>query len=673
MTLHMFSRSFLASLTAIISLLVALSSQAQGLNPVGVSVDIRYLVDPTRNLNLEAVLALQPERFHRHDRSDINFGYTRDAVWLRVSIESERDRTVLLSMSPNFVDLIDIYAFPSNHLSVAAPVRHVSTGDHRPLPSDGLSGLDDMLELDLKAGKATVTYVRLAALGSAITTNVQVYAKEDGPRRSAATALVTGVWFGSMGMLVVIQLVFFYYDRRPHYLLLALSTLLAGVVYTGTLGLSRVFLFPEGGMENDVFVSVSVWLGLTASTLAVAYILDLRENNLWLHRLFLAGSVLGLVGAVFGAAGLQQTFAPVGSLASMLLATLAAWQGLRTAKSGGAATQLRAAAYVVFWVGVIAVMVQRTALVDLPNWVAHTYAVACVVQTILLTAALGVRLRAAEALNLVMQQQALAAAKAAQVHANALVEERTRELASARRTAEDALQAELRSQQQQVRFMEVISHQYRTPLAAIRTHVDNIGLSLPKTDEANRSRLERVYKGILRLVEVLEVNLSRARLQGPSFRPVLQRVLVAEVVAAAANRGRDLLQSTIVTDMAPHAADARIYGDADMLGIAIINLLENAEKFSRSRSRQPIRLSCEIGEATAVISVSDKGIGIPASDLPTIFDPARRGSNAHDIEGSGLGLSLVARITAAHGGTIRAESVPGQGTRVAIEIPLSRD
>jgi signal transduction histidine kinase len=307
----------------------------------------------------------------------------------------------------------------------------------------------------------------------------------------------------------------------------------------------------------------------------------------------------------------------------------------------------------------------------LPNWVSHAYAVSCLVQTILLTAALGVRLRAAEAMNRVMGEEALLSAQRAEQRAIDLVEEKTRELSVAKQVAEDALRAELASQEQQVRFMEVISHQYRTPLAAVRSHVDNIGLSLPADDAANRARLDRVRRGIVRLVEVLEVNLTRSRLQGSAFQPRLLRSSLGEIVAAAGLRGRDLLQPGIVTQITPEAAEARILADADMLGIAIINLLENAVKFSTQTSADPIMLSCAVAGSDGVIRVNDKGIGIPAQDIAGILGRSVRGSNAGGIAGSGMGLSLVARIAAAHGGRVEIDSTVGQGTTVTILVPLA--
>jgi len=670
--MHILPRVIVPLLAIFIAVVVGPASQVHA-RPAGVSVDTGYLVDPTQSLDLAGALSLAPDHFQHRERPDFTFGYTRDAVWIRVVVQADRDRAMLLSLSPSFVDVIDIYVAPLRAGLAAGDFRHIATGDHRPIPPDGFSGLTDAAELDLKAGTPMVAYVRIAAGASPLLTAVRVVPKETWPAHQAVIALLVGGWFGAAAVLVIIQLIFYYYDRRPRYILLAASTFMAVVSYTGTLGVARLLLFRDGGAANDIFVSTSLWLLLSASALAAAFILDLRDNSRWLYRIFLAGAVVGLVGAGFGLAGSFFFFAPIARLAVIALATLSAVQAVRTAGADGAATQLRAAAYVVLWVGVAAVTVQRTALLNLPTWIAHTHAVACLLQAILLTAALGVRLRAAETLNRVMQRDALLAARAAEEHANALVEERTRELATARQTAEDALQAELRSQQQQVRFMEVISHQYRTPLAAIRTYIDNIGLSLPEEDVGNRGRLDRVRNGIKRLVEVLEVNLSRARLQGPAFRPILRELPIAEIVQAAAVRGRDLLQSAVVADVTPEAARAWVRADADMLGIAIINLVENGEKFSRSRTREPILIFCRVSGGQVIISVTDKGIGIPAADLPTIFSPTRRGANAQGIEGTGMGLSLVARVVAAHGGMVHAESVEGQGTTVTISLPAFDD
>ncbi|MBX5460840.1 MAG: sensor histidine kinase [Steroidobacteraceae bacterium] len=634
-------------------------------------VAMEMLVDESRALSFENVrFGPASARFAPLAGNRINLGFTRKAAWLRLTIESATDRRVLLALSPNFVDEVDVYVLKSGHTGDDRGVTHFAMGDHRPLRDDALSGLDHVVPLHLTAHEATQVLVRVAAVNSALNLAATLYSPSEHTFRTTVSALASGAWFGGMAVLLIIQLVFFYFDRKPYFILLAFSTFVAMLVYMGTLGLSRLFLFPEGGVGNDLFTAGTSWFGLAASAVAVASILELPQRAPWLNRIFLGGAVIGVMGVVFAFAGANLMFADITSITIMVLATLAAVQGIRTVSRDESGSGLRASAFCVLWIGLAATIAQRTGVGPLPNWMAASYGVSCIIQTILLTGALGVRLRAAEAANRVMREEALLAAQTAEKRANQLVDEKTRELATAKQVAEEALRAELASQQEQVRFMEVISHQYRTPLAAIRSHVDNIGLSLPPNDEANRRRIERVRSGIAKLVEVLEVNLSRSRLQGPFFRPERRLLSPAAVVSSAAARARDLLQSPIVTEIDPEAEEARALADAGMLELAIINLLENGVKYSRSSGREPVSLRCRVDGPSVVIIVEDRGIGIPAGEIDIILRQFVRGSNVQAIEGTGTGLSLVSRIVAAHEGKVEIESEEGRGTVVRIILPL---
>lgn len=632
---------------------------------------MEVLVDPSRNLQLADVMSLgDAAPFKALPGNSVNPGFTRNAVWVRFRINATRDRRVLLSLTPNFVDLVDVYFTQERPGLVAADFEHVATGDNRPMAHDAMSGLDNVIPLTLRSGEATLVYIRVAAVNSGVALSVNLYSPAEHTLRTTAFGLVYGLWFGGMAVLLVIQLVFFHFDRKPYYLLLAFATLVAMTVYGGTLGLSRVFLFPEGGIGNDIYTAATSWFGLTASSLAVASILELPRSAPWLNRAFQLGAAVGLVGVGCAVAGANIEFAPIVNLAIVVLATLAALQGLRTANTGGIGTRLRAAAFAILWLGLLATIARRTGVAPLPRWFSQGYAVSILVQTILLTGSLGVRLRDAEALNRTMQAEALENAKSAEMRASALVQEKTRELSHAKQVAEEALRAELASQEQQVRFMEVISHQYRTPLATIRSHVDNIGFSLPEDDHDNRRRLARVRTGINRLVEVLEVNLARSRFQGSSFQPHLVHTSAAKIVAAAGARARDLLQAEIRIEIDSSVESSCILADADMLGIAVINLVENAVKYAASQSSEPpVVLSCSTADGNVVIAVTDRGIGIPKDELPKIFQPSIRGSNVRAAPGTGMGLSLVSRIVSAHRGSIEIASEMGEGTTVQIILP----
>lgn len=634
---------------------------------------ISVLSDPASTLSLAEILdSAKQAEFRMIRGTSVNFGFIRTPVWIRLELPGRMSKQAVLSLSPNFLDDVDIYtAAPDAPNSAERFTRH-EMGDRRPLPHDGISALDYAVRLDFAEGATTRVFIRILNSNTATYLNLQLGSVEDHTSRVAMSASLYGAWLGGMGVLLVTQLVFFYFDRKAQYPLLAASTLGIMLIYMGNLGYSRLYLFPDNGAANDAFLGFNAWAGLTASAIAYMHILDLRNRAPLVHRLYQAAAVAGLVGVGFAFAGENIIFGPIGSVLTIVMACVNMVQGLRQWSDEGAASHLRGAAFAALCVGAFLTMAQRLGSDWLPHWAVHSYGIAGLFLTVLLTGALAVRLRAAEALTLRMKDEALRHAQLAENIAAGLVEERTRELVDARGIAEEALRLEKQSQLQQVRFLEVVSHQYRTPLAAIRTSIDSIGLALPPDDGANQGRIERIRRAIARLVEMLEINLARSRMQGPSFRPRIARIDAGALVAAAHQRACDLLSGpTINLLLEPRAAQATIAVDEGMMELVIINLLENAVKFTALKGNEPIELALGMAGDEVTITVADRGCGIPASELPGAFVLGARGRYSEAVEGSGLGLFLVKKIVTAHDGRVSIESSEGEGTTVRIALPAA--
>jgi signal transduction histidine kinase len=112
--------------------------------------------------------------------------------------------------------------------------------------------------------------------------------------------------------------------------------------------------------------------------------------------------------------------------------------------------------------------------------------------------------------------------------------------------------------------------------------------------------------------------------------------------------------------------------DKARLERVIRNLLDNAIKYSPGGGEVVVRVACELDKNStwAVLAVSDQGIGIPAPDLPRIFERFYRGGNVANIGGTGIGLAGAKQIVVQHGGTISAESDVGVGTTFTVRLPL---
>ena len=120
-----------------------------------------------------------------------------------------------------------------------------------------------------------------------------------------------------------------------------------------------------------------------------------------------------------------------------------------------------------------------------------------------------------------------------------------------------------------------------------------------------------------------------------------------------------------------HIAPARVYGDADQLKQVLVALLDNALKYTPYEGS--VSLSLTTDEHSAIVKVSDTGIGIAPEDVPHIFERFYRADRTRSRErgGSGLGLAIVQGIVYEHGGTIEVESTPGKGSVFMVRLPLA--
>ena len=142
---------------------------------------------------------------------------------------------------------------------------------------------------------------------------------------------------------------------------------------------------------------------------------------------------------------------------------------------------------------------------------------------------------------------------------------------------------------------------------------------------------------------------------------VLFGVIVDELKSATDQRCPIHLQ--VEGDLqAPVALDERLVRPV------LTNLLANAVKYSAEG--RPVELRVEVQPGVLQFTVRDQGCGIPASDLPKLFDPFRRGSNVSHVPGTGLGLAIVRRCVRLHGGQVDLSSEVGVGTTVQVRLPL---
>ena len=219
-------------------------------------------------------------------------------------------------------------------------------------------------------------------------------------------------------------------------------------------------------------------------------------------------------------------------------------------------------------------------------------------------------------------------------------------------------------------FVANVSHELRTPLTAIKGYAETLrdgGLRDPETAaefvRVIHRHAERLRALIEDLLDLAAVEQGEARLK-PAVVRARDVAAQAEglVRPAAEARGQ-----TLVIDLPADLPD--ILADRDRLAQILINLLDNAVKFTPEGGR--VTLSGKMADGRVVLAVSDNGVGIPPGDLPRIFERFYRVGRSRDRRegGTGLGLAIAKHLTQAMGGTIEVESVQGSGTTFRVSLP----
>lgn len=223
------------------------------------------------------------------------------------------------------------------------------------------------------------------------------------------------------------------------------------------------------------------------------------------------------------------------------------------------------------------------------------------------------------------------------------------------------------------RFVSMTSHEFRTPLAAILSSAQLLRLYGERLPAAEKDELAGgIEEGVQRMSKMLDdiLVIGRAEAGMLVFRPAPLDVrafcesLIEEARAAAAS-ARKGPRPELVLDCRSDAP-ARM-ADEKLLRHAIGNLLSNAVKYSPEGGTVRLEVSCNPDELA--FAVRDDGIGLPAEDLPRLFETFYRASNASHIPGTGLGLAIVKRSVELHGGRVSVESEPGRGSCFRVTVP----
>jgi two-component system OmpR family sensor kinase len=209
-------------------------------------------------------------------------------------------------------------------------------------------------------------------------------------------------------------------------------------------------------------------------------------------------------------------------------------------------------------------------------------------------------------------------------------------------------------------FIDDAGHELRTPITIVRGHIELMG----DDPEENAATRHLVLDELRRMQRIVDDLLVLAKSGGPDF-VTPGDVDLADLTVETLAKSRPLADRAWRLDA---VAEVVVRADGQRLTQALLQLVSNAVR--HTGPGQEIALGSAVTATTARVWVRDTGEGVPPDSRSRIFERFKRGSNANGDDGAGLGLPIVAAIAEAHGGRVLLDTVPGEGARFTIEIPV---
>jgi two-component system phosphate regulon sensor histidine kinase PhoR len=222
-------------------------------------------------------------------------------------------------------------------------------------------------------------------------------------------------------------------------------------------------------------------------------------------------------------------------------------------------------------------------------------------------------------------------------------------------------------------FVANVSHELKTPLAVIKSSIETLVDGAAEEPESRQLFLQQIVREADRLEELIKDLLSLARIESGHLRLEPQAIPLDRAISECLERHHPRAESKTLTlvEKPPKdgPADVAVWADADALRQVLDNLVDNAIKYTPNGGRITVRWS--VAADTVSFEVEDTGVGIPAADLPRVFERFYRVDKARSraVGGTGLGLAIVKHLVQAMKGQVRVHSTVGKGTTFRVTLP----
>lgn len=629
--LRLTSRQFLVGFAFFFTCMVGLASPSatrlSDLPSHNLSHQALWLRDPTGQLTVQDVASLPNTRLSTL-QTDLSLGFTSDVVWIkfttaRVTAADPEDWYLVLGQ-PLLKDVRLYKPLASGGFSEHYGTQ-ANTSDSRDVQHRKPVFTIHHHELDEK------TYWIRIQTPTAMNTSLKAVQKDSFVGETTQESFFWGVIFGCYIITIIFYISFWIWTREPihkSYIAYISINFIAAFLTGGWL-----YQFQTGLNTGTIIMvlGISISLSILTGTKFSLDFIELKNKNPATSRsLIILAYLVTVIGVVLIVGGKYTWITPLLQAYSMVLISIFIGISAFYSIKGDSKSRFFLFAFSFFYFGVFWRYLRNISVIEPNFWNENIYQIAAFVHMLVMSIG---------------------------IFAN------YNKLRKEKQIAESRADAEFKLREEQGEFLSLVSHEFRTPLTISSASVDNLLQQSDLSAEAFK-RVNKILKSNERMQSLINTYLSKERLLMDVLELNIQKTNLSYLCHLAVSDMYNADVSEIKIDV-PNTSELKC--DAEMLRIALNNLLQNSMRFSEKPGS--IKISASTDNTSTTISIADQGPGIPDDELDLIFTRYFRGKNSMNQPGAGLGLHLVNKIVMKHGGHVSVRNLQDGGCEFSLTFP----
>lgn len=629
--------------------------------------DVQYIVSHDKSFDPRSLgAAKQKELFNSIPTTEqaLNLGFVNGSVWVKITLN--RSPTArphwILEIPYLGLDLANLYLEDGQILKNGANVAV----NQRPYFSRHYAFPVELSE------QAKTFYLQVES-SFPITIPLRIAETNNFNQTQFSENLFQALYYGGLLSLLFYNLVLFIIIKDKKYLLYSLFAAATGLgIFAGN-GYGRMYLWQNSANWDQISQSTLLCM---AGTFALQFTMRFLHAS---QTAPIANKLMGLMSLIYvvlAASFIFSLYLPISTepiylvffILSLASPCVALYTSVRTVMVGVNSASFAILGWGVFCLGTVVATLRLLALIPNNTLTLYALQISSAIEMLLFAFALAHHFQAEQEQKTEIQKDLLKSKEEA-LSASRLSEERL-EIAVNTRTEklQHLLLSEQHIREQYVRFGAMIAHEFRNPLNIIGAQTTLLEVDLNTSPDKVLARTSVIHSAVTRLTRLFDQWLESDRLSHADNQIHVQPIKVNVWLKTLIDPYREYYSShQIKINLQLHPV--QILGDDHLLQIAILNLIENACKYSASNTM--IEIGLKLDDYAIGIYVKDSGCGIPLQMQEKILEPYIRMDSSKETQGVGLGLAFVKRIMEAHDGRIEIRSQENIGSEITLWFPES--